>query len=127
MSKTISKGALWTGWILSGIVILFMLFDGISKLIKPVEVVEGSLALGYAEHHIVPIGILALISTVLYAIPRTSILGAVLLTGFFGGAIATQLRVDAPLFSNTLFAVYLGILAWAGLWLRSEKARRLFW
>jgi hypothetical protein len=127
MSKTISKGALWTGWILSGIVILFMLFDGITKLIKPVEVVEGSISLGYAEHHIVPIGIIALICTVLYAIPRTSILGAVLLTGFFGGAVATQLRVDAPLFSSTLFAVYMGILTWAGLWLRSEKARRLFW
>ncbi|MCC3372444.1 DoxX family protein [Cohnella sp. REN36] len=63
---------------------------------------------------------------VLYAIPRTSILGVVLLTGFFGGEIATQMRVDAPLFTNTFFSVYLAILAWGGLWLRDKRVRRLF-
>ncbi|MCM3700290.1 DoxX family protein [Paenibacillus macerans] len=127
MTEKISKGRLWTGRIMSGIVILFMLFDGISKLFKPAIVVEGTVTLGFAEHHIVTIGVLALLSTVLYAIPRTAILGAVLLTAFYGGVVATQIRVDAPLFSNTLFAVYLAILAWAGLWLRNDKVRRLFW
>lgn len=127
MTEKISKGRLWTGRIMSGIVILFMLFDGISKLFKPAVVVEGTVTLGFAEHHIVTIGILALLSTLLYAIPRTAILGAVLLTAFYGGVVATQIRVDAPLFSNTLFAVYLAILAWGGLWLRNDKVRRLFW
>ncbi|GJM73359.1 membrane protein [Paenibacillus macerans] len=112
---------------MSGIVILFMLFDGISKLFKPAVVVEGTLTLGFAEHHIVTIGILALLSTVLYAIPRTAVLGAALLTAFYGGVVATQIRVDAPLFSHTLFAVYMAILAWGGLWLRNDKVRRLFW
>ncbi|MEF3303725.1 DoxX family protein [Paenibacillus sp. GYB003] len=123
MGNTNSKGRLWTGRIMSGIVILFMLFDGISKLFKPAVVVEGTTTLGFAEHHIVLIGILALIPTILYAIPRTSILGAVLLTGFYGGVIATHVRMDAPLFTHTLFPVYLAILAWVGLWLRNEKAR----
>lgn len=127
MTEKISKGRLWTGQIMSGIVILFMLFDGISKLFKPAVVVEGTVTLGFAEHHIVTIGVLALLSTVLYAIPRTAILGAVLLTAFYGGVVATQIRVDAPLFSHTLFAVYLAILAWGGLWLRNDKVRRLFW
>ncbi|CAM4254052.1 MAG: DoxX family protein [Paenibacillus macerans] len=127
MTEKISKGRLWTGRIMSGIVILFMLFDGISKLFKPAVVVEGTLTLGFAEHHIVTIGILALLSTVLYAIPRTAVLGAVLLTAFYGGVVATQIRVDAPLFSHTLFAVYMAILAWGGLWLRNDKVRRLFW
>lgn len=127
MTEKISKGRLWTGRIMSGIVILFMLFDGISKLFKPAVVVEGTLTLGFAEHHIVTIGILALLSTVLYAIPRTAVLGAALLTAFYGGVVATQIRVDAPLFSHTLFAVYMAILAWGGLWLRNDKVRRLFW
>lgn len=127
MTEKISKGRLWTGRIMSGIVILFMLFDGISKLFKPAVVVEGTLTLGFAEHHIVTIGILALLSTVLYAIPRTAVLGAVLLTAFYGGVVATQIRVDAPLFSHMLFAVYMAILAWGGLWLRNDKVRRLFW
>ncbi|MBB6690007.1 DoxX family protein [Cohnella xylanilytica] len=126
MTEKISRGRFWTAWVLSGIVVLFMLFDSISKLFKPSSVVEGTVTLGFAEHHIVPIGIIGLICTVLYAIPRTSVLGAVLLTGYFGGAIATQVRMDAPLFSNTLFAVYLGILMWGGLWLRDKRVRRLF-
>ncbi len=125
MRSQISKTRLWIARIMSGLVILFMLFDGVFKLIQPAPVVEGTLVLGYAEHHIGVIGILALVSTVLYAIPRTAVLGALLLTGFFGGVIATQIRVDAPLFSHTLFAVYLAILMWGGLWLRDEQVRKL--
>ena len=112
---------------MGAIVILFMLFDGIFKLIQPAPVVEGTLTLGFAEHHIVLIGVLALISTVIYAIPRTSVLGALLLTGFYGGVIATQIRVDAPLFTNVLFPVYLAILTWGAVWLKDERVRKLFY
>ena len=124
-TPSISKGRLWTARVLSGIVILFMLFDSIFKFIQPESVVEGTLSLGYAEHHIAIIGILGLISIILYAIPRTSIFGAILLTGYWGGAIATHLRLDNPLFTHMLFPVYLAILAWGGLWLVNEKLRAL--
>lgn len=126
MAKTISRMRLWVARIMSWLVILFMLFDGVFKLIQPAPVVEGTLVLGFAQHHIALLGILAIISTVLYALPRTAVLGAILLTGYFGGVIATQVRVDAPLLTHTLFAVYLAILAWGGLWLRDERVRNLF-
>lgn len=125
MKNQPSKERLWIARIMSGLVILFMLFDGVFKLIQPAPVVEGTLVLGFLQHHISLIGILALVSTVLYAIPRTAIWGALLLTGFFGGVIATQVRVDAPLFTHTLFAVYLAILTWGGLWLRDDRVRKL--
>lgn len=126
MAKTISRTRLWVARIMSWLVILFMLFDGVFKLIQPASVVEGTLVLGFAQHHIALLGILAIISTVLYALPRTAVLGAILLTGYFGGVVATQVRVDAPLLTHTLFAVYLAILAWGGLWLRDERVRNLF-
>lgn len=126
MTETISKSRLWTARIMSGIVILFMLLDSIMKFIQPAQVVEGTVTLGFAAHHIIPIGILGLISILLYAYPKTSILGAILLTGYWGGAIATHVRLDNPLFSHILFPVYLGILAWGGLWLVNERLRGLF-
>lgn len=122
----LSKSRLWSARIMGGIVILFMLMDSIFKFIQPEEVVQGTLELGYAEHHIAIIGALGLISILLYAFPRTSILGAVLLTGYWGGAIATHLRLDNPLFSHILFPVFLAILAWGALWLRNEQLRNLF-
>ncbi|MFT3934434.1 MAG: DoxX family protein [Chitinophagaceae bacterium] len=125
-TTTISKTQRIIGWIMSGLVILFMLMDGIMKLVKPAPVVEGTLKLGYAEHHISTIGILGLIATLLYIIPRTALLGAALLMSFFGGAIASNYRLDMPLFSHILFPVYLGILMWGGLWLRNEKLRAVF-
>ena len=125
-TNMISKPQLLTGRIISGLVILFMLFDAAIKFIKPAEVIQTTVnELGYAEHHILIHGILALTVTLLYAIPRTSILGAILLTAHLGGAIASNLRVDNPIFSNTLFPVYVGILAWLGLWLRNIELRRL--
>ncbi|MFY0758293.1 DoxX family protein [Metabacillus dongyingensis] len=126
MAKSVSKGRLLTAWVMSGLVILFMLFDSIMKFVKPAQVVEGTLSLGFEEHHIFIIGLLGLLSTILYLVPRTSLLGAVLLTGYFGGVIATHLRLDAPLFSHTLFPVYLAVIAWGGLWLRDETVRSLF-
>ena len=112
MENTISKSQRWISYIMSGLVILFMLFDSIMKFVKPREVIEGTLALGYGEEHLIVIGTLGLISTLLYALPRTSFLGAILLTAYFGGAVATHLRLNNPLFSHTLFTVYFGILIW---------------
>lgn len=125
MSTEISKGRLWTARIMSGIVILFMLMDSIGKFIKPPEVVDGTLELGYSEHHITLLGVLGLTSILIYVIPRTSVLGALLLTAYFGGAIAMHVRLDNPLFTHILFPVYLAVLAWGGIWLRNESLRQL--
>jgi len=125
MKNTVSKTKLWTSYIMSGLVVLFMLMDCIMKLVKPPEVIEGTLALGFAEQHLPVIGALGLISTLLYAFPRTSLLGAILLTAYFGGAVATHVRLNNPLFTHTLFTVYFGILIWGGLWLRNSKLREL--
>ena len=95
------------------------------KFVKPKEVIEGTLALGFGEEHLPIIGTLGLSSTLLYAFPRTSILGAILLTGYFGGVVATHVRLNNPLFTHTLFTVYFGILVWGGLWLRNSKLREL--
>lgn len=119
------KAKLLAARIMSGLVVLLMLSDSIFKFIKPAPVVEGTLELGYAEHHIIVLGTLGFLSILLYAIPRTAVLGAVLLTGYFGGAIATQLRMDAPLFSHLLFPIYPAVLAWGGVWLRDESLRKL--
>jgi len=126
MEPAISKGQLWTGRVLSTIVVLFMLFDGIMKFMKPQIVIDSTRQLGYAEHHIAIMGLLATLSAVLYAIPRTSVLGAIILTGYLSGAIATNLRLDLSLFGNVLFPVYMGIFAWGGLWLRNFKLREIF-
>ena len=126
MSDQITKSRLWTARVMSAIVILFMLFDSIFKFIQPQEVIQTTLQLGYMEHHIAIIGLLGFISIVLFTIPRTSFLGVVLLTGFWGGAIATNFRLDYPLFSHTLFPVYLALLAWGSLWLKNSELRKLF-
>jgi hypothetical protein len=125
MENTVSKPKLWTSYVMSSLVILFMLMDSIMKFVKPQEVIDGTLALGFAEQHLPVIGMIGLISTLLYAFPRTAVLGAILLTGYFGGAVATHLRLNNPLFSHTLFTVYFGILVWGGLWLRNSKLREL--
>lgn len=125
-STNISKARLWTSRVMAGLVILFMLFDSVFKFFPNKEVIDGTLELGYAMHHLPILGILGFSSIVLYTIPRTSIFGAVLLTGYFGGAIATHIRMDNPLFSHTLFPVYLAILAWGALWLRLDLLRQLF-
>lgn len=116
----------WTGYILSGLAVLFLLFDAIGKILKPAVVVEGTLELGYPESVITGIGITLLICTLLYVWSRTAILGAILLTAFLGGAVATHVRVGNPLFSHVLFPVYLGIFLWAGLYLRDVTLRSIF-
>lgn len=118
-----SNAALWTGRVMSGLVILFLLFDGAIKLIPLDIVVETSAQLGIPAEHARLLGVLTLICVVLYAIQRTSVFGAILLTGYLGGAVATHLRIGSPLFSHTLFGVYLGLLAWGGLYLRDPRVR----
>ena len=121
-----SKAALWTGRVLSGIAILFLAVDGAVKLV-PIQPVTDSLReLGYPASDSLArfIGVVTLVGTTLYAWPRTALLGAVLLTGLMGGAIASHLRLDHPLFSHTLFGVWLGLFLWGGLWLRDPRVRQ---
>ncbi|TMA82128.1 MAG: DoxX family protein [Deltaproteobacteria bacterium] len=124
-SAPLSKGKLWTGRIMSALPALFLLIDGVGKLVKPAPVVQGTVQLGYPESVLLGLGIVLLSCTVLYVIPRTAILGAILLTGYLGGAIATHVRVGSPLFSHILFPVYLAVLLWGGLYLRDERLRAL--
>jgi hypothetical protein len=120
----VSKGALWTGRVLSALPALFLLFDGAMKLVKPAFVVEATVQLGYSESVILPLGIVLLVCTVLYLIPGTAVLGAILLTGYLGGAVATHVRAgDGPF--EILFPVVFGALLWGGLVLRDERLRAL--
>lgn len=120
----VSKGRLWAGRIISGVVVLFMLFDGITKVIKEAHVMAAAAQLGFSERAIVGIGILLLACTTVYVIPRTSILGAILLTGYLGGATATNVHAGNPLF-ETLFPIIFGALVWAGIFMREERLRAL--
>ena len=123
-SAPISTTALWAGRILSGLAALFLLVDGVMKLIEPQVVVEGTVKLGYPESAIFGLGVVLLFCTILYVIPRTAILGAILLTGYLGGAVATHVRIGDPAF-NILFPVVFGALIWGGLYLRDERLRAL--
>ncbi|PBB97402.1 DoxX family protein [Mesorhizobium sp. WSM3862] len=123
----VSNGALWTGRALSAIVILFMIFDGVIKL-PPLQIVTETMTqLGWPDDPNAArlLGIVGLISTVLYALPRTSVLGAILLTAYMGGAISTHVRIGNPLLSHTLFGVYLAVVLWGGLYLRDPRVRAL--
>ena len=121
----ISKRRLWTGRAMSTLAALFLFVDGVMKLVKPAPVVEATIQLGYPENVILGIGVVLLVCVLLYVIPNTSILGAILLTGYLGGAIATHVRVGNPLFSHTLFPVYIALLIWGGLFLREDRLRAL--
>jgi hypothetical protein len=116
---------LWTGRVMSALVVLFLLMDGIMKLVHPAPVVEGMTKLGFPLNLTATVGIVLLFCVVLYAIPQTSILGAILLTGYLGGAVASQLRVGLPLFGKVLFPVYFGVVTWGGLYCRDERLRAL--
>lgn len=121
----VSKPALWLGRILSGLVILFLLFDGAIKLVPWPVVTETMDRIGYGSSETLArsLGIVTIVCTILYAIPPTSILGAILLTGYLGGAMASHLRIGSPLFSHILFGFYLGLMVWGGLWLRDKSLR----
>ena len=123
--KTQSMALQWTGRVLTGLTVLFMLFDAYGKFAKPVQVTEAFARLGLPLSTSVSIGTLLLISTILYAIPRTAVLGAVLLTAFLGGAVAIQMRAGTSTFEQ-MFPVIFGIVLWAGVYLRDCGLRRVF-
>lgn len=123
-TEIISKKGVWTGYIISSVSGLFLLMDGVMKLFKPEVVVKPTIELGYNESVIIPLGVVLLACTILYIIPRTAVLGVILLTGYLGGAVATHVRVGTADFS-IVFPIILGILLWLGLYLRDERLRAL--
>ena len=123
---TSSKKALWTGRILSGIAVLFLAMDASMKVLQVKAAVDGTVALGYPANCLFYLGIVQLICLALYLIPRTAIIGAVLWTGYLGGAIATHVRISNPLFTHILFPIYVAIFLWAGLWLRDRRVSEMY-
>jgi hypothetical protein len=124
---TASNTFVWFGRALSGLVVLFLLFDGAIKLVPLQVVIDTVIPLGWPTDAGTwrALGIVLIISALLYAYPRTALLGAILITAYLGGAVATHVRVGSPLFSHVLFGVYLGLVLWAGLWLRDPRIRAL--
>jgi DoxX-like family len=121
------KAMLWTGRVLTGIFALFMLGASIAPKLLGLSVAEETMTqLGWPGGYVLNIGLIELACLVLYLIPQTSVLGAVLMMGLLGGAMATQIRAEMPLFSNILFSIYLGLFMWGGLWLRDPAVRALF-
>ncbi|MGB8295921.1 MAG: DoxX family protein [Polyangia bacterium] len=117
----ISKKRLWVGRIMSGLAVLFLLFDSATKLLRVEAVMKAAAQIGYPPSTMLPIGLILLVCVVVYLIPRTAVLGAVLLTGYLGGAVATHVRVGDPLLSHTLFPIYFAVLIWGGLYLRDWR------
>lgn len=118
-----STRARWLGRILSGLAVLFLLFDATVKLFKLPVAVEATTRLGYPESVMIPLGLIEVSCLIAYLVPRTSVLGAILWTGYLGGAVATQVRVGNPLFGQTLFPIYVAAFLWTGLWLRDQRLR----
>jgi len=121
----LSKARLWTGWILTALPALMLLMGGIMDLMKPDFVVKTTVEMGYPEGVITGLGVVVLICVILYLIPNTAILGAVLLTGYLGGAVATHVRHGDPFFANVLAPVYFAIVVWAGVYLREPRLSAL--
>jgi hypothetical protein len=119
----ISNGRRWAGRIISGLLAVFFALDGAMKLVRPAPAMEAFVRSGWPASLSVTLGVVLLASTAVYLVPRTAILGAVLLTGYLGGAVATNLPLQNPIFSHTLFPVYFGVLLWLALWLRDERLR----
>lgn len=119
-------GRVWTGWIIGCLVAAFMLFDAAANFAKPKPIVDAFTRTGWPIHLASTTGAILLICTALYLVPRTSVLGAILLTGYLGGAVATNLRLENPLLTHTLFPVYFGVLGWVGLWLREPRLAAVF-
>ena len=124
-SSTRTTTGVRVGQMLTALVTAFLLFDAVIHVLKVAPVVDGARALGFDPGVMPVVGVLELVCLGLYVVPRTSPLGAVLLTGYLGGAFCAQLRIDAPLLSTLLFPVYTGVVVWAGLYLRDERVRRL--
>ena len=122
----ISRASIWSGRTVSGIIAVLLALDAGLKVFMLGPAVEGTAQLGYPSYVVFPLGFIEAVSLVLYLIPRTSILGAVLWTGYLGGAVATHVRLDNPLFTHTLSPIYVAILLWGGLWLRDRRLRNVF-
>jgi hypothetical protein len=122
----VSNSKLWTARAISALVVLFLLFDSAIHLTKPAPVVDAFAKLGYPLSASVGIGVVELLCLVAYVIPRTAVLGATLLTGVLGGAIATHVRAGSPVFEAYVFPLMLGFLMWGGIWLRDDRLRALF-
>ena len=115
----------YISWLMSGLAVLFLVFDAAIKVLKMPMAVQGTVQLGYPETVIFPLGLVQVACLIAYLVPRTSVLGAVLWTGYLGGAIATHVRLENPLFTHVLFPVYVARLLWGGLWLREPRLRAL--
>ncbi|HEX4006315.1 MAG TPA: DoxX family protein [Acidobacteriaceae bacterium] len=124
-AAVIGSGRLWTGRVITGLITLFMVFDAAMKFAKPKPVADAFVRTGWPIDLSVTLGVILAVSTIFYLIPRTAVVGAILLTGYLGGAVATNLRLHNPLFGNTLFPVYFGVLVWAALWLRDPAIAHL--
>jgi hypothetical protein len=124
ISASTSKGMLWTGRIISGLVVLFLLFDCITKIIKIPKVIEESAKVGIGASVVFYIGLTLLISVILYVIPQTSVLGAILIAAYLGGAVCANVLVHSPVFSSCI-AITFGVLTWLGLYLRESRLRAL--
>ena len=124
-ADALPRRTVWTGRIITGLPALFLLLDGVAKLFKPRQVLEGTVKLGYSESVIIPLGIILIACTVLYLIPRTAVLGAILLTGYLGGAVATHVSRLGDGWFGVVFAVTFGVLLWLGLYLRDARIREL--
>jgi hypothetical protein len=118
-----SRRAVWTGRVLSGLAIAFLIFDSVGKLLEVQPVIDGTKQLGYPPDIAFSLGVTLLSCVLVYLIPRTSVLGAVLLTGYLGGAVATHVRVGNPLLTHVLFPTYVAALLWGGLMLRDARLR----
>ena len=120
----VSRGSLWTGRVISTLIVLFLTWDGVMKVMKVPQVIEASAKVGFDANTIFGIGAVLLVCTALYVIPKTSVLGAILLTGYLGGATVTNVRLGGPAF-NIAFPVVFGVLVWLGLFLRDKRLRAL--
>ncbi|MFA6470231.1 MAG: DoxX family protein [Bacteroidota bacterium] len=121
----ISATKLWIARTMSGIAVLFLIFDTVIKLIRESHAVEGTTQLGYPDSSVVILGVIEAVCLALYVIPRTAVIGAILFTGYLGGAVATHIRLENPLFSHILFPVYIAILLWGSLYLREQRLKTL--
>ncbi len=122
---TTTPKTIWIGRTLSALAILFLSFDTIVKVLRLPVAIEGTTQLGYPESTVFVIGTIQLVCLVLYVIPQTSVFGAILFTGYLGGAIATHLRIGSPLFTHILFPIYVAVLIWGGLYAREPRLRAM--
>lgn len=125
-SPRIGNASVWSGRVLSGLAVAFLTFDALMHLVQPPFVVEANLKLGFSTSVVFTLGLIQLASLAAYLLPRTAVLGAVVWTGYLGGAVATHVRLGDPLFSHVLAPVYVAALLWGGLWLRDARLRALF-